>query len=140
MDLLKAEAPPYTFGHHQQAVVVHIFEIGSQCGIIHVLAKGCLQGSNPQFQRAESLHKCSLEGISDGHDLPCCLHLGTQGSSRLYKFIKRPFGNLHHAVVQSGLKACVGLARHSVFDLVKAVSDGNLCGHLGYWIARSLGC
>ena len=139
MDLLKAEAPPYTFGHHQQAVVVHILRLALNVASSMSLQRGVSRVRIPSSRERRAFISAASKEFPMAMTslLPSS---GYQGSSRLYKFIKRPFGNLHHAVVQSGLKACVGLARHSVFDLVKAVSDGNLCGHLGYWIARSLGC
>ena len=92
------------------------------------------------FQGTDGLHQRSFKIITDAHYLSGCLHLRGQRSLSSDKLIKGKTGKLHHTVIQRRFKACIGLARNGIFDLIKGIAKGNLGSHLGNGVARCLTC
>ena len=92
------------------------------------------------FQRPDRLHQRALKGVVDCHDLSGGLHLGAQEAGGMNEFVKGPLGDLHHAVVQSRLKAGRSLAGDGVGDLVEGISQSDLGRHLGDGVSRGFRC
>ena len=87
---------------------------------------------------ADRLHERFLKVRTDGHDLPRRLHLRPEETGSVEEFIKGPFGELHHHVVERGLETGVGLFGNRVFDFVERVADGNLGRNLCNRVTRRL--
>ena len=79
------------------------------------------------FQRAQRFHERSLEVRTDAHDLAGRFHLRGQCSFGSNKFIERKPWQLHNAIIERRLKACISLARDRVFDLIKRIAE---CDHV----------
>ena len=91
------------------------------------------------LQGTDCLHESSLKIGADAHDLAGGLHLGAQGALGAYKLVKGQAGHLHHAVVQHGLKAGIGLLGNRIFNLIQGVAQSDFGRHLGDGIACGLG-
>ena len=88
---------------------------------------------------ADRLHQRALKRVVDCHDLAGRFHLGAKRVVRIDELVKRPARELDHAVVDGRLEAGLGLAGDGVGDLVQAVADRDLGGHLGDRVAGRLG-
>ena len=97
-----------------------------------------VQGLLPDLRAADGLHQGHLKGGSDGHDFTGGFHLRAQLTGCVSQFVKGPFGELHHHIVQCRLKAGAGLAGDVVLDLGQGVAQGDLGGDLRDGIAGGL--
>ena len=88
---------------------------------------------------AHGLHQGHLEVRCDCHHFAGGLHLGAQAAAGVRELVKRPLGELHHDIVQGGLKAGAGLAGDVVQNLIEGVAKGQAGADLGDGIARGLG-
>ena len=92
------------------------------------------------FQGANCFHKCTLEVVTDAHNLSGSLHLSSKRPLCSNEFIKGKSWKLNYTVVQCGFKACVSLSCNGIFNFIQRVSQCNLCCHLGNGIAGCLTC
>ena len=81
------------------------------------------------FQRADRFHKRPFKTGAYAHNFPRSLHLRCQRSFGRNKFIERQPGDFYHAIVQRWFKACICLARNSVFNLIQSISQSDLRRH-----------
>ena len=100
---------------------------------------GGVQGVQGDFRSPDGLHQSHLKGGGDGHDLAGGFHLGAQLPAGTGEFVKGPLGNLHHHIVQGGLKAGAGFAGDVVGNLIQGVAQGNPGADLGDGVARGFG-
>ena len=139
VDLIQGDAPLDGLVHHKNPLVVAVVEqpMDFLIGVGSQLGHG--EGVQLQLNGADRLHHGLLEIDADGHHLAGGLHLGAQGALAVDKFIKGPFGEFDHQIVDSGFKAGVGGAGHRIENLVQGVADGNFGGNLGDGIASGFG-
>ena len=138
IDRLIIQSLAQGFRNDPDPLVVHFFQAFLQI----LRGKGgeiiASQAVHMLLQGADGLHQRPFKIGADAHHLAGGLHLGGEGSLCGDEFIEGQTGHFHHAVVQRGFKACVGLARNRVFDLVQGIAQGDLCRHLGDGIAGGL--
>ncbi len=118
MDLLVGHAPPEGLRDHPDPPVVLPAQLLVQLLVGEMAKIVAHQAVHMLLQGADRLHQGALEVDADAHHLAGGLHLGPQGPLGADEFVKGQTGHLHHAVVQHGLKAGIGLPRDRVLDLI----------------------
>ena len=91
------------------------------------------------LERPQRLLQRRFERPVDGHDLAGRLHLRAKGAIRRGELVEGPARDLHDDVIERGLERGGRLLRHRVRDLVKALTDRDLCGDARDGISRCLG-
>ena len=138
MDRLIIQSLAQGFRNDPDPLVVHLFQAFLQI----LRGKGgeiiASQAVHMLLQGADGLHQRPFKIGANAHHLSGGLHLGGEGSLCGDEFIEGQTGHFHHAVVQRGFKAGIGLARNRVFDLVQGIAQGDLCRHLGDGITGGL--
>ena len=92
-----------------------------------------LHGAEPLLQRL-------LEGSANAHGLAHALHGRRELILRAGKLLKGEARDLHHAVVNGGLKTGGRLPGDVVPQFIQRIAHGQLGGDLGDGEARRLGC
>ena len=90
------------------------------------------------FQRTDGLHQSPLKIRADTHYFTGSLHLCGQRPFCRNKFVKRQPGQLHHTIIQCGLKAGTGFAGNGILNLIQRIAQGNLRRHPGNGIPCGL--
>ena len=85
----------------------------------------------PALQRANALHQRFFEGAPDSHGLAHRFHLRPKALIGAGKFLKLPFGNLHHHVINRGLEAGRRLAGNVVGNFIEPVAHSEFGSNFG---------
>ena len=113
------------------------FKNGFAVGQLRAEAVAKARGAN--FHGAQAFLQGFLKGAANAHGFAHALHGGGELVLGTGKFFKGKARNLHHAVVDGGLKARHGFAGNVVVQLVEGIAHGQLGGDFGNRKARGLG-
>ena len=138
-DLLGGNAAAESLIHDEESFVVAVMELLSDLVIRKAEQLGRTEAVMTDLGTSYSLHHSLLEGRTDRHYLAGSLHLSTQLTLSINKFIERPLGQLDNDIVDRGLKAGIGLACYGIDYLIESVADSDLCCDLCDRIACRLG-
>ena len=139
VDIVYGNAPLQGLIDYEQALVVAHADLCFDFRVRKLLQLGAVEGVQGDLRAPDRLHDGFLKGLADGHHLAGSLHLSSQISFGVNKFIKGPLGQLDYYIVDGRLKAGVGSAGNGVFNFVQSKTDGDLGRHLGDGIAGGLG-
>ena len=139
MNLFVADSLSDGLRYHPDPPVIHHFQSGFQLfrgKLAEIVAEHAV---HMLLQGADGFHQRALEVVADAHDFAGGLHLGGESAFCRDEFIERKSGNLHHAVVQGGLEAGVGLPGDGVLDFIQGIAQRDLRRHFGNRVPRGLG-
>ena len=127
------------FGNDKNALIVDENKLLLHTRIIPSGKAVKIEAIHTDLKGTYGLEDCSLKAAINGHHLACCLHLCAECMISVDKLIKRPTRELHHAVVDRRLKACLRLLCDGVYNLIECVANCNLRGHLCDRVSCRLG-
>ena len=140
MNLTQRNTSTDCFRNHKDTTVIYFMQTFMNLFQRTLVIIQINQTVNMLFQRPECLHQCAFEICTNTHNLSGRLHLCCQRTLCLNKLIKRQSRNLNNHIIQSWLKACIGLAGNCILNFIQIISEGNLCCYLCDRITGCLGC
>ncbi len=84
-------------------------------------------------------HDALFKAGADRHYFSGGLHLRSQRTLGINKFIKWPFRQFYNYIIKRRFKAGIGFPGYGVFDLIKGITNRDLGRHLGDRITGCLG-
>ena len=139
VDLVDRDAALERLEDDEDAFVVDVVQL---LGKLSVAVGGelvAVESVVRDLRASDRLHDRLFERRADRHDLARRLHLSTQLAAGVEELVERPLGELDDDIVDGRLKACVGVARDRVLDLVEGVAYRDLGRDLRDRIAGRLG-
>ena len=140
MDRLIGNTTAESLSDHPDPAVIYDFELFDQSVIIQIAEIIGQKTVYMLLQGTDGFHQSPLKVITDTHNLSGCFHLCRQSSLCRDEFIKGKARDLYYAVVQHGLKACIGFSGNGILDLIQRITESDLRCYLCDGVSGSLTC